>query len=261
MAIRLIVASLVLAPVAVIAIAACGGSGGASIFPNSQDDSGAAAPPYEGGSLIPNLDANADATFACTPAALGTYKAVWKKPATPTTNECNAQQLEDFYDKCLLEPLTSTDCTTFIAANGDCSTCLQSDDTDSTYGPVIWHSNHAYYTLNTAGCIAIQQGDSSATSCGAAYQEIVQCEETACNACGAADYSEFPQCESNAGSGECSDYATTEGTTCGAELKDASDPGAVCKSAPDTADAYQIIAPIFCGGGGPSGNNDDGGTD
>jgi hypothetical protein len=245
---RWLPAALMVAPLAFIAAAACGGSGnGASLFPAAEPDAGPPAPQYDGGSLFPVPDANVDAAIACTPAVLGaSFAPVWKKPATSDAGACTATQTEAFYEDCLAAPVTSSQCTTFIATNGACAACLQSDDTDAEYGPVIWHSSRAFYTLNTAGCIADQQADVSPTSCGAAYQAVVQCEETACTACGVADYARFPSCE-KAASTECSSYLTTLDSACGADLRDASAPAALCTSATDTKDAYLAIAPVFCG--------------
>ena len=253
MSIRALTASFVLTPlaaVAIVAIAACGGSGnGASLFDGTQPDSGPIVAPYDGGSLLPGPDANADAAVACTPAVLGTsFKAVWKPPTTAAAAKCDPTQTEGYWDNCLAASVTSSQCTTFIAANADCASCLQSDDTDAAYGAVIWHSNRAFYTLNTAGCIANELNDVTATSCGAAYQAAVQCEETACSVCGVADYALFPACE-KAASSECTEYLTALGTVCGDGLRDASDPASVCTSANNTQDAYLAIAPVFCGPG------------
>ncbi len=249
MAIRLLSASFVFAPIAVIAIAACGGSGNdGSLFPTSPQDSGPLTPPYDGGSLINPGDSGGDAAASCTPAPLGSFKAVWKKPTTSLSGKCSTTQIEAFYDDCLNAPLTSMACKSFIAANGDCSTCLQSNDTDSQYSAVIWHSNLAFWTLNTAGCIANELSDDSPTGCGAAYQGAIQCEETACTACGVADYALFPECESNAAT-ECDSYLKAKSAACGTSLKDASDPASVCTSATSAQNAYLIIAPVFCGSG------------
>jgi hypothetical protein len=226
--------AMLLAPLAIVAVAACGGGAdGASLFPGTDPDSGPPAPQYDGGSLFPGPDAGIDAALACTPVPLSTsFAPAWKKPATSAAGACDATQTEAFYDACLAAPITSTPCTTFLAANATCAS---------------WHSNHAFYTLNTAGCIADEQNDVSPTSCGAAYQAAIQCEETACAACGVADFALFSTCEKGA-SNECSSYLTTLGTACGADLRDASDPASVCTSATNTKDAYLATAPVFCGG-------------
>jgi hypothetical protein len=259
MAIRLLASSLVLAPIAILVIAmpACGGSGDdSSLFPTAQPDAAPLVPPYDGGSLIPGTDAGGDAAAECTPAPLGSFKATWRKPTTSMAAKCSSAQFQSFYDDCLNAPLTSPACTAFVAANGDCSTCLQSEDTDSQYAAIIWHSNHAFWTLNTAGCIANLQDDTSSSGCGAAYQGAIQCEETACTACGVADYALFPQCEQSSSS-ECNAYLEAKSAACGTELKDANDPASVCTSAATAADAYLIIAPVFCGS--PTSGGGDGG--
>ena len=237
MVLRLIPASLVLGPAVLlpfvlVALGACSGSNDASIFPAAQPDAAA----------------------ACTPVPLdASYKPVWKKPTTAAAGKCNATQLQGFYQACLLGPLTGSACTSFVMANGDCSSCLQSDDTDPAYSAVIWHSDRAFYTFNTAGCIADQEGDDSATGCGAAYQAAVECEETACSACGVADYGLFPTCEKNA-SAECSTYIQALNSVCGSGLRDAGDPAADCTLVSSAQAAFLAIAPVFCGtppGAGP----------
>jgi len=250
MAIRLLAGSLVLTPILVVALGACGGSGNdGNLFPTVVPDAAPAVAPYDGGSLFPTFDANDDAAAACTPVVLATsWKPVWKKPTTSAAGKCNGTQIQSFYEDCLLSPLTSAGCTAFVAANGDCSTCLQSDETDATYSAVIWHADRAYYTFNTAGCIANQENDDSATGCGAAYQAAVQCEETACNACGVADYALFPQCEQNAGN-ECETYLEGLNSACGPGLRDAADPAAECTLVTSAQAAWTVIAPIFCGSG------------
>jgi hypothetical protein len=213
MAIRLLASSLVLAPIAILVIAmpACGGSGDdSSLFPTAQPDAAPLVPPYDGGSLIPGTDAGGDAAAECTPAPLGSFKATWRKPTTSMAAKCSSAQFQSFYDDCLNAPLTSPACTAFVAANGDCSTCLQSEDTDSQYAAIIWHS----------------------------------------------DYALFPQCEQSSSS-ECNAYLEAKSAACGTELKDANDPASVCTSAATAADAYLIIAPVFCGS--PTSGGGDGG--
>ena len=67
--------------------------------------------------------------------------------------------------------------------NGTCASCLQTDDGADKLGPVIWHDNQLFFTTNVAGCIADEEGDAGPSSCGAAYQALVTCKQTACSAC------------------------------------------------------------------------------
>src|SRR4029077_723199 len=103
---------------------------------------------------------------------------------------------------CLSPPIDAATCTAFIQANGSCASCLQSKETDAEYGPVIWHASNKYYTMNIAGCIANTENDTSASGCGAAYQAVLECKETACSACFAGangSFSNFISCEQSAG--------------------------------------------------------------
>jgi hypothetical protein len=94
--------------------------------------------------------------------------------------------------------------------------------------------------------VADEQGDAGGASCGAAYQATVDCKETACVACVAADYS---TCEEQAGQTGCQGYIQTLDTECGTALKDPSSPVAICiPPSSDTAEqAYLQLAPVFCG--------------
>ena len=73
----------------------------------------------------------------------------------------------------------------FVQANVACAACSSSRTTRPTpkYGPVIWHSKPDLLvsTTNIAGCIANEQVDGGTSGCGAAYQAVVQCKETACS--------------------------------------------------------------------------------
>lgn len=180
------------------------------------------------------------------------FTPTWKPPIASKSGACSTTQISSFFDACLGPSSNSAGCGAYIQANSSCAACLQSNDTDPKYGPVIWHSNGLYYTTNIAGCIADEQADAGADGCGAAYQAVVQCKETACNACLSAtdpNFSVYSTCEDQAGSTECQSFIKTLSTTCGTAIQDPTNPVAIrIPPLTDTAqDAYLQLAPIFCG--------------
>jgi hypothetical protein len=238
---------------ALAALTGCGGSGGTGIFEAPPEDAGSWGPGVDG-SLYPT-DARSlleDVTPApCPPASVTTFKPTWKPPVASKSGACNQTQISSFFGACLGPTSSTAGCNAFVQANAACSTCLQTDDTDPEYGPVIWHENRLYYTTNIAGCIADEQADAGAGGCGAAYQAVVQCKESACSACLSAtspDFGVYATCESQAGT-ECQSFIHALTSTCGTALGDPNNPVALCiPPSTDTAEqAYLQLAPIFCG--------------
>jgi len=238
---------------ALATLTGCGGSGAAGIFQASPDDAGSPGTGVDG-SLYPS-DAGSfleDVTPApCPPASVTKFEPTWKPPIASGSGACNHTQISSFFDACMGPSSSTAGCNAFVQANATCSTCLQSNDTDPEYGPVIWHANRLYYTTNIAGCIADEQADAGAGGCGAAYQAVVQCKESACNAClspTSPDFSVYATCENQAGT-ECQSFIDALTSTCGTALGDPNSSVAPCIP-PSTAtaeEAYLALAPIFCG--------------
>jgi hypothetical protein len=237
---------------AVATLTGCGGTG-PGVFVAPPDDAGSVGPGVDA-SLYPG-DAGSfvqDATPPpCPPASVAAFKPSWKPPLASKSGACNQTQISGFFAACLGGASSAAGCEAFVQSNAACSACLQSNDTDAEYGPVIWHANRLYYTTNIAGCIADEQADAGADGCGAAYQAVVQCKESACTTCLSAtspDFAVYATCESQAGS-ECQSFITALKSTCGTALGNSSSPVAVCiPPSTDTAEeAYLQLAPVFCG--------------
>jgi hypothetical protein len=233
------------------ALAGCGGSNGPGSFFNIGPDaafvSGDAADlTQDAGSLL--VDANLP---PCPPAPVTSFAPVWKPPVASKSGACTSGQISSYFDACLSPSSNPAGCSTYTQANTTCVSCLESDETAAQYGPVIWHSNRLYYTTNIAGCIADMQADGGADGCGAAYQGVVECKQAACSACMTPQtpvFSRYLTCENQAGT-ECESYIKTLTGTCGATLKDPSNPIAVCipPQGDTPQDAYLRLAPMFCG--------------
>jgi hypothetical protein len=233
-------------------VVACGGSGDQSLFNGGTPDSGLPAPGYDAGTFnTGNQGDDAGEAPACIPITSGTFTPSWKKPTPFAQAACTAAQIDGFYSACLSPPVDKSTCESFVKANGACSTCIQSQEVDATQGPVIWHSQNAYYTMNIAGCIANEQKDLSANGCGASYQALLECRESACTACfsnGGGSFQNFIQCEQQAAE-PCAPFSTAMHNACGDSIHDAGSPASACVPPASTSalDVYKRIAPLFCG--------------
>jgi hypothetical protein len=233
-----------------LALTACGGSNGNGVFQTANDDAGSLGSQMDGSLLPTDAGSLAQDTgpTSCTPANEAAFKPTWNPPLAFKSGACTDLQISSFYDACLGPSSNPGGCAAYVQANTSCAACLQTDDTAPQYGPVIWHANRTYYTPNIAGCIANEQGDAGAGSCGAAYQASVKCKEAACVACAtSADPSAYPTCENGADGTGCQALIAPLNTACGTALS--SSPVSVCiPPHTDTAeDAYLQLAPIFCG--------------
>jgi hypothetical protein len=121
---------------------------------------------------------------------------------------------------------------------------------DPSYGPVIILADGSSWT-NVAGCIALTNGDTSASSCGAKDWAEVLCRDAACNGCYG---KEFPDCTVAAARTVCAPY----------------DQAAACRRHPAYAacefptwkETFIALGAMFCSagidGGGAGGVQDSG---
>jgi hypothetical protein len=236
------------------ALFGCSGTAGQSLFNSSGPSPKMTEPPppnYAFGNPDAGAPAVSDAPTTCAPANVGAMQATWTPPEPFGQNVCTGTQIAGFYTACLTSPLDPAVCNQFEQANVDCSQCLDTQDGDSALGPVVWHLNHTYYTVNLAGCIARERGDVSASGCGATYGETVECQEQACNACfatAAPTFTMFTTCEGQAEDSVCNSLHESIAPACG-DLD--SGPAAACfpPSGATAQDAYMLVAPKFCGPG------------
>jgi hypothetical protein len=246
-----LLALAVLAPSATLLSFAGCSSSGASTFADL--DAAPESAPAEDSSFFATDggDASADAPTTCTPALPAGFTSTWKPPAVDLT-ACKAADLTAYATACLGQPYDPTACNTYKAANAKCAQCVESDATGAQLAPVLWHLSRTYYTLNIAGCIALEAKDQTGTGCAAAYQAVIACKELSCDSCfsiKSPSFATFAACEKNAGTGVCNSYGIAESTKC-ADVKDAAAPTSACfPAATDTTlDLFKKIAPLFCGG-------------
>jgi hypothetical protein len=238
-----------LVTVTLASASACSGSGNPSIFP-PPSDAAPNVPPGPDASPFASVPPGDAAPASCSPANMSGFQATWAPPETFSTS-CTAAQVTGYYEACLAEPTVAATCMQFQGANPGCSQCIASQDTDSQLGPVVWHLESTYYTINLAGCIARAMGNTSATGCGAAYGATTQCDEKACDACfstSAPSFTKFSACEAQADETVCSSLQAAIPGACG-DLS--SGPAAQCfpPQGATAEQAFLVVAPIFCGGG------------
>jgi hypothetical protein len=81
--------------------------------------------------------------------------------------------------------------------------CRRSPLASSTYGPfLVWHSGDSL-EANVGGCMALVDGDLSATGCGATYAAWQDCYVAACDTCPGGT---FTSCANQAQIGVCGAY-------------------------------------------------------
>jgi len=218
---RRILALLTAAP-ALLALAACGGDDSAVPIPID-----GAAP--DGG---------------CAPQLSARWAPAWKPPrATP--HACTDAQIETEFELCESDSTYSaTECAAFnrAPANAACRRCLYATEDESSYGPLVYLANRIL-RINVAGCLALADGNISASGCGAQMQAFDTCSDAACiKACAAFDT--FRQCAVQAGDTICRSYRSD--SACGDRAT-----YAACLDYMTFGDFYRGVAKRFCAAGFP----------
>jgi hypothetical protein len=227
-------------------LAACSGEA-ASVFKNEPDAEPARGPDPD--IAFPD-DAGSGDAGVCAPSAIAGFTPKYKAPAAPNLTACTTAQLDGYYSACLTAPLDPKKCADFKKTIGACGTCLDTTEDDPAFGAVVWHQQEKYFTVNIAGCIALKQTDTGMAGCGAAYESLLQCRRYSCDSClsgTSASFQAFAQCQRAAGSTTCEDYYKKETAAC-TKLSTGT-PADVCipPSGSTLKDAFNRIAPIFCG--------------
>lgn len=164
----------------------------------------------------------------CTPSIPAEFKPSWTPPTKATPAKCTADELQGYWDACLKDASKKEPCVAFANAHKDCTACIEPADKS---GPVQWHQERLYYTLNVAGCIALQQpGKTGPDDCGGAYNAAVQCTRESCQGCFATGgtFTEFSECQKKVSSqGVCASYQTVQSDACQG-IKEAGKPTLQC---------------------------------
>lgn len=166
----------------------------------------------------PASDGGADAALlSCSPAIPSTFTPEWIAPSKESA--CTPDDLAGYWEACLKNASDQKKCEAWTAAHATCTACVEAPNGS---GPVQWHQDRLFYTMNVAGCIALEQEKADADSCGAAYNAAVQCNRASCDACFAkgGNFDVFRGCQTTSQqTGVCKSYEAIQGSVC-AGIKD-----------------------------------------
>jgi hypothetical protein len=205
-----------------LVVLACGETE-SSTFPGDSVDASTESPPVFGGSSGTSSSGTVGdggtPGAKCEPVIADGYKANFKVPAAPPApGPCTDTTIGTYYDECigtLGQADNKTRCDAWKAANAACGACIE--PTDNT-GPIQWHRDRFYYTLNVGGCIAVQQAKFAETDCGYAYGAALNCARDACAGCfetGKSTFNDFLNCQNAADMvGLCKSLQTQVGAAC-----------------------------------------------
>jgi hypothetical protein len=215
----------------------------------------AAATPDEGAPPVTDSGTVVDVITVCVPGDVSGYVPSWHPPSPPQS-ACTQTELDDLVTNCFGPVATQQDCDAFRAASPGCWACMVTPDTSATWGPIVASSLTPFTYGNFAGCLAIQTGDSSSTSCGAQQQAARVCTEYACSGTqcprnSMLDIDAIAQCVSDALGTVCASYQTKE-LACveGLQSEGGSNAAAVhvCSESTygDIPGYYRAIGAVFC---------------
>lgn len=201
------------------AVVACSDDA-ASKFPDGQEDSG--SPDTGPGFISPDSGSDGNAAVSCNPSSAA-FTPAWKAPTQSAS--CSAQQMSTYYDACLTTqaPDAGDTCKAFTgeAANTACAACLEPTDNS---GPIQWHHDRYYYTLNVAGCLSILRSEPNDGQCPATYGASLDCQRAACDGCFStpnATFPDFQACQASAKGGTaCSSFESKISQVCGTTYND-----------------------------------------
>ncbi len=221
-----------------------------STFAETPADGGPDVPPLDG--LLVDGGGRPDSSpgpSACTPKIPATFQPAWKAPTKKSA--CAPAELQGYYDACLTPASADAGdpCKAFNEAHAECGACVEAPD---NAGPIQWHRNRVYYTLNVAGCFALLLNQTAEGQCPAAYAASVQCQRESCEKCFDSPdvtFSVFQKCQQSAKEDSCKSYDATFKSLCSSAVS-AADAGVVdCqpKSSETAKEHFTRVMGIFCG--------------
>lgn len=256
--IRFLLSSVV--PVAGVAlVVACSGNEGESTFPGEGVDASTDSPGSfvidSGGSSSGSSGGDATPGATCSPVIASTYKANFTQPTKPDdagTGPCTTTTTGTYFEECLAtvgDADHDTRCNAWKTANAACAACIEPTNNS---GPIQWHQNRFYYTVNVAGCISITQDKYGDSDCGFAYGAAVNCERDACAGCfqtGTSTFDDFRECQKKAQmTGLCKTLETQQGAACpNVSTADATKACFNANNQEPPKTHYTRVMGIFCG--------------
>lgn len=213
-----------------------------------------AAPRDASGDAMADAAGSADAgtcppptVGTCAPANVATFMPQYKPPTGGHQGKCTSAQLDAYFTACDGPSSSRANCAAFRTNNAACATCLESQESAPSWGPLVFTTN-GVVQINIPGCIAILEPCNE--TCARAYEAALQCEFAACETncpvtTDPATLQAFQTCDDTADRCGCSKYAA--GSTCAEGLTGPGHPAAICTSAADFQTYFKQVAPVFCG--------------
>lgn len=180
------------------------------------------------------------------PVAVPGFTPSWNPPTGAHQNLCTAALIDQYYDQCLA-PALGVSCADYASdtAHQGCQTCLESQLTDSKWGPLVFSAG--LIETNESGCIALL--DPTALSCAQAVQAADECEHAACDpVCGPgsdAAFDDWVTCSAAANACGCQSWF--QASDCVKSLAGAQSAAAPCLVGQTFEDLYYSVAAVFCG--------------
>jgi hypothetical protein len=231
-----------------VAMVACDDDSSSTFNPGDEDaGAGDSGPGFKTDGDTTGTDAKGP--IDCTPSMPATFTPVWKAPTK--SNACSQQELGEYFDACLTNhgPDAGDPCKDWRDAHDACTKCIEPEDKS---GPVQWHRDRYYYTLNVAGCLSLLRNEPNEGQCAATYAASIQCQRDSCDGCfqsGNATFADFQNCQKSAKASACATYEGKIGQVCGTTYNDP-DGGAIecfMASGENARSLYTRVEGIFCG--------------
>lgn len=168
----------------------------------------------------------------------------------PPQDTCTALQITSYWTACRDAMATQMTCSAWRTANTACGKCIESNDTDTSWGVLVYGSGafipSGIVQANYDGCLVLE----GAAQCGNDDFAAGQCNKFACEEqCPVSDntsYQQYSKCTTTASTGVCKMYSQKASTSCSG---DAGAAIAACKGT-SFQDYYNKLAAIFCSAGG-----------
>jgi hypothetical protein len=231
-----------------LAAAACDGEPSSTF--NTNEDSGFVSPgpgfDIDGGSM----GNDATGPVNCAPSLPATFAPVWKPPTKATA--CSPDELGEYFDACLSNAKSDAGdpCKAWTEAHAQCAACIEPTDNS---GAIQWHRERYYYTLNVAGCLALERSEPNEGQCPATYAASIQCQRESCGDCFQtpnATFADFQRCQASAKASACASRAAKVAEVCGTNYTDPDGGAFDCfpKSKNEAPkDHFVRVEGIFCG--------------
>jgi hypothetical protein len=185
---------------------------------------------------------------ACMPSPVPGFTASWQPPAPAHSGRCAPNQLTMG-----VYAIIHGGYANFIAMYPDCAACLLTASDDAVLGPMVSFAQYGVVDGNSAGCVAILTGDTSAASCAAESQAQYRCTLASCApGCPVTNADElvaFDACVGDAreSTGPCASFAT-DCTTTATVVVDGGDSIDSCFLREQGVTAwFTYLANLFCG--------------